>query len=336
MNDEWISAADAYELVRKENPSRAAEIICSRAHDGIIVARATTLIVGKKRAEDVDVPAKFWWATGHAALTQAWASGDFETWIDNRIHCRAYGVMFPRRGIMAMLTPAVVTPAALSGLGEDIYASSARCMDVLQKRLKGTEREVANHIIRLCAAGLVEARCASFSYEYPDLFGPEHGESADVTVPDWFWEHCAIAEDAILDWQSGTFAGRAFIEGGMRKARIRGVEFDIAAILSLESTFRRQVFSDPPTRAPNAKSDSQPLARGGRPKKSGNWIDWTAELALFIHEEGVPDGFGAEGQDVVIAAIEERLAARGVAGLSRSTVQSTVRAVLIRLRSAEN
>ena len=43
MDDEWITAADAYELVGKANDFRAADVICSRANDGIIVARAQTV-----------------------------------------------------------------------------------------------------------------------------------------------------------------------------------------------------------------------------------------------------------------------------------------------------
>lgn len=211
MDDDWISAADAYDLVRKSHQSRAAEAICSRAHDGLIAAKAHTLIIGGKRHEDAKIPAPFWWAKGNGALNQNWASGDFDTWIRSKVHWRAYGVKFLKRDIVSMLPASLVTSSAPT----------------------------------------------------PDL----------------------------------------------------------------------------PAEAPASNSrpadQPEPVARGGRPK-SENWTDWIAELVNYIHEEGMPSGSGAEGQDAIIGAIEERLAARGLDTLSRSTVQPVVRAALLRLRSAEN
>ncbi|WDR06675.1 hypothetical protein PSQ90_04210 [Devosia rhodophyticola] len=92
---------------------------------------------------------------------------------------------------------------------------------------------------------------------------------------------------------------------------------------------------DAPTTNTSPADQLERVARGGRPK-SENWTNWIAELVNYIHEEGMPSGSGAEGQDAVIGAIEERLAARGLDTLSRSTVQPVVRAALLRLRSAGN
>lgn len=211
MNDEWISAADAFDLVREANPSRAAEVICSRAYDGLVAAKAHTLILGDKRQEDAKIPAAFWWAKGNGALNQKWASGDFDTWIRNKVHWRAYGVKFLKRDIVSML------PAG---------------------RLRSS--------------------------------------APNPSIP------------------------------------VGAATFDTGADGQLE-----------------------PVARGGRPK-SENWTNWIAELVTYIYEEGIPGGSGAEGQDAIIGALEERLAARGLDTLSRSTVQPVVRATLLRLRSAGN
>ena len=83
------------------------------------------------------------------------------------------------------------------------------------------------------------------------------------------------------------------------------------------------------TKAPAAQSPP----RGGKPL-SALWPDWVAELVAHIHDEGVPDGVGSAGQDALIGTIEERLAVRGLGAPGRSTVQSTARAVLRRLRDA--
>lgn len=79
----------------------------------------------------------------------------------------------------------------------------------------------------------------------------------------------------------------------------------------------------------------EPLRAGGRPR-SGRWPDWVAELAFHLHENGYPLGDGAAGQDSLIAAVESRLIQRGREAPGRTTVQETVRAVLVRYREAGN
>lgn len=103
MKNEWISAHQAYRLVSKSTPFRAGEAICSRACDGIVQAKAHTLIWGNERREDCIVPAIFWSDRGTSVLTNNWATGDFETELDGMRLCRAYGVTFKRDQILAIV-----------------------------------------------------------------------------------------------------------------------------------------------------------------------------------------------------------------------------------------
>lgn len=112
MSDEselWISAVEAFRLVARatNDPYRTARTICSRAHAGLIPARAKTLIVGGRSVTDASIPVEFWWAGGEAALKQNWRIGDFETWIDRRIQMQAFGVSFARPAIEALIAPAI-------------------------------------------------------------------------------------------------------------------------------------------------------------------------------------------------------------------------------------
>jgi len=96
--EEWIGAARALTLLgMKQLPGT--RTICNRAHAGLIKARATRFIRAGKSADNVDVPAEFWWAKGGEALSQNWTTGDFDTWIDHRIHLQAFGVTFRRSDI---------------------------------------------------------------------------------------------------------------------------------------------------------------------------------------------------------------------------------------------
>lgn len=96
--EEWISARDAIALFGKDQ-YLGSRTICSRAHSGLIKARAHRFVRHGKSTDNVDVPVEFWWAKGAEALNQNWRSGDFDTWIDHKIHLEAFGVTFRRSDV---------------------------------------------------------------------------------------------------------------------------------------------------------------------------------------------------------------------------------------------
>jgi hypothetical protein len=69
---------------------------------------------------------------------------------------------------------------------------------------------------------------------------------------------------------------------------------------------------------------------------SEQWRPWIAELVAEVHDHGVPEGVGSQGQEELIKRVADALAKRGIDGLGRSTVQPVVQAVLDRMRRAEN
>jgi len=82
----------------------AAKTICKRAHDGVIRARAEHFIVDGRKEDGVELPQKFWWAEGDAALEQNWDTGDFSTWVDHdQVELKAYAVSFDRVSIEKMV-----------------------------------------------------------------------------------------------------------------------------------------------------------------------------------------------------------------------------------------
>lgn len=102
--EEWLTASETIRLVRTATMSPASNItIATRANAGLVRAHADLLIIGSESRRDIAVPVKFWWATGHEALTQNWETGDFETWVDRRFHLQAFGVRFHREDIQRML-----------------------------------------------------------------------------------------------------------------------------------------------------------------------------------------------------------------------------------------
>jgi len=108
--EEWISAATALALLRM-NYVDATRTICKRAHADLIKARAARFIRSGQPSDNVDVPREFWWAEGERALTQNWATGDFETLFGGeRVQLKAFGVTFRRSDIEKMV-PTLETSA---------------------------------------------------------------------------------------------------------------------------------------------------------------------------------------------------------------------------------
>lgn len=106
--EEWIPAATALGMLKQSMPHAAAvKAICTRAHDGMVRARAERFIrehrSDSRSADSIEIPKEFWWAQGGVALEQNWSTGDFETWINQEIHLRAYSVSFLRSDLQKII-----------------------------------------------------------------------------------------------------------------------------------------------------------------------------------------------------------------------------------------
>jgi hypothetical protein len=107
-SETWITADQARNLVKTGSGSlyNAQMAICKRAHAGLIRARAEQCHHGQRTFHNHDIPKDFWWAEGHQALEQGWATGDFSTWIEQgSIQLKAFGVTFARADIQKLLPP---------------------------------------------------------------------------------------------------------------------------------------------------------------------------------------------------------------------------------------
>jgi len=89
---------------------RWAAFLCPGLHDralaGDLGEGVGAYDAGRKVEREADfapLPKEFWWAEGHDALIQDWATGDFSTWIDDKFHLQAFGTEFSRADVLAML-----------------------------------------------------------------------------------------------------------------------------------------------------------------------------------------------------------------------------------------
>jgi len=128
--EEWISAAAAVRLLTPDGKSElsAKMALCKRAHAGMVRSRAERFIVAGRARDNVELPPVFWWAEGHAALSQDWRTGDFDTWPESsilsgdlrlsagKVHLEAFNVSFMRSGVDKMIPANAVAPVAATSI----------------------------------------------------------------------------------------------------------------------------------------------------------------------------------------------------------------------------
>lgn len=199
------------------------------------------------------------------------------------------------------------------GFRDDDWISAAETI----KRVREATLSPTSHIAlaKRAHAGLLRAHADLMIFNEVEGF-----ENTEVRAGFWWAE----GRDALIqNWQLGDF--ETWINNTNR-VRVFGVRFhrgDVERMLG-----GVQVERSRPDTVANKET-------GGRPM-SALWPEWVAELAGLIHEVGVPDGSGTKGTDELISTVADRLAARGLEAPARATVQETAKAVLRRLRRAEN
>jgi hypothetical protein len=324
MTDQWIRAADALQLLQPRlSAHNAAMAICRRAHAGLVRAKAARFIHPQAVNDDLKVPADFWWAEGNEALGQSWETGDFETWVDGKFHFRAFDVSFALGDIHDIL--------GLSPDSKGNFDHWLAARDALKRVCDATGKSpalAASLIITHCRIGHIEAQAEELTIRYRNPFGEQVEDEGDAQpVPDWFWNECTDNNASAQDWERGVFSGRGIVYDKTSNVKLIGVQFKDSDLSVFDNMIEVALETE--------TLDGQKGSQGGR-RQSKAWPDWIAELVSHIHEEGCPPGEGSQGQEAIIGAVANRLAKRGIDGPSRSTVQTAVRAVLDRLRSAGN
>lgn len=252
MDEEWLPARDALAFLQRVAPfTDQQRTICTRAHAGLIQARAETLILPSGKHSDASIGEDFWWAEGGAALTQNWVTGDFSTWINQKFQVKAFGVHFLADDIYA------IVPGSGKAAGRWIESDGAVQLVAVAAKISTDDALAA--IIHCCGNQLVDAWCKSLTWQYSGRF-EEEGHLDETVMPYWFWMTCARHPDAILNWRSGSFAGPGEIDQDYCQAQAKGVAFDRSSLSNATEYASRLKPASSAALPESADADRPPLS----------------------------------------------------------------------------
>lgn len=197
-------------------------------------------------------------------------------------------------------------------------------------------------LLRRLQSGQLPSRAASLGEEWDYAFDmepdapPSRDANGMIPVPGSFWAAFTASKPVHRewDWLAGDFEFKVFAADGRsgwgnngRGAAI-GLEIDANHFPQFSWPLPD---SDKDMQAPQSTGQRH----GGRPAANW-WPDFAEELAVYIHENGIPEGQGHDGQSTLIDAVFARMAEQGKPEPGRGTVQTVMNAVLRRIRSAGN
>ena len=244
MAEQWIEASLALDLVG------SSESILQRAHAGLISSRARSLLIDDDKHDDVEIPAKFWWAGAGKALDRDWSSGDFSTWIDHAEHWKTFGVTFGLAGLLEMLPfeRRGVTARSLSVAGSPDWVTAKAARQFAYSEGSVNPAAAGSAILNQAKLGFLTARAViAKGLDGGARVEPCHWEAREWDVPNWFWQNFTGHGTSSQVWENGMFAGRGTAPTGLRSMTLAGVHFLRASLEVLRPPSASRALTEQPT-----------------------------------------------------------------------------------------
>ncbi len=229
MVEHWIPASKAIEIVQDKLA------LCSRLHAGLISARADLLIIDHKEEREAAIPRGFWWAEGHAALVQDWRSGDFETWIDQKVQCKAFGVTLALSQVLEMIAfeKRALIARSLSVAGDPDWISARDARRIALQH--SNTSQAGEKIIELAKLGFVAGRAVLLeAYRSSPVVDEVVWEQREWNIEPWFWKGFTLSQRSKQNWDLGKFSGSGDGPTAIHYVMLSGVYFHRASLAALE------------------------------------------------------------------------------------------------------
>ena len=279
MDNDWISAAEVKSLADKHiSPVSGDMAVIKRAEAGLVPTKAQMLIYQNERQHDCELPTDFWAEVRKANLIQNWNSGDFDTSSNRSVAKSAYGVVFKRSDIMAMLPDdAVLDQVSIWDPDENIQISSKDVVEWLSEVRETSSDEVLRAIASQCRNGHATSFCDSIIVKSKNRYGYTEPEEFDGEIPEWVWRCIVNDECSGWNWQKNRFIGTGYYDGEETNVRIKGLRFsktDLSILVPEQST----------------KTKGAESSKGTPGRKPAKWWDslWIEICRQLYHGELIP------------------------------------------------
>lgn len=230
MAEHWIPASKAIEIAKNE------VALCTRLHAGLISARADLLIIDYKEERSAKIPQGFWWSEGHAALQQNWLSGDFETWIDQKFQCKAFGVKFALGEVLEMVPferrALIARSLSVAGNPDWVSAKAARRLSYEA----GNKKDPSEAILELARLGFVSGRAVELrAYRQLPTDHEIQWEQREWDIEPWFWRDFLLPGKGSLDWELGKISVAGSGPSDIQYVMLSGVHFYRESLAALDA-----------------------------------------------------------------------------------------------------
>ena len=323
MAEHWIAASNALAIVESVMGRFDAILaICARANSDLIKTRAGLVCVEGKRHENVELPAGFWWAQGHDALTQNWVSGDFSTWIEKTALWEGFGVTFALSGVLELL-PAeqrAVAARKLSVVGLPGWLSAREARQFGYGPAGLNPASSGRAIVDACQLGFITARAVLMRRADGEESHGWSAEEREWDVPEWYWDNFTQANSSAQDWERGVFSGRGRGPKGYCAMTLTGVYFLAESLSVLLGGGSRQ-----------AEGPATAINSGGRPRK-----EWWDDLWCAVWGDVFRGTLNPKRQSDIEKAMLEWTESNGHS-VSESVIRPVARKMFIEMtREGEN
>lgn len=249
---------------------------------------------------------------------------------------------------------ALARRAALATIRSAEWLTAGQARDWIVETTLCQEWQAEKGLLRRIGAGL---RVKVAHFEWRGAEDPENRvEASNAELPaievflnqrfKWLIREVVTAEqgvDLTECWPSGDF-GASVVGGqygGRDEAEVVGLRINREALMeafNLPAPAAEPLPPAVPINQREAEGDTRhkPVGGQGGRQPASWWPDFAEELAVCVHDEGIPPGQGAAGQSELFRKICERLVERGIGEPGRATVQSVLSNVLKRCRPAGN
>lgn len=229
MAEHWIPASKALEIAKDEFA------LCRRLHAGIVSARAELVIIDGKEHRDAKLPQVFWWAEGQAALKVNWQSGDFETLVDSKVLCKAFGVSIALSGVLELVPfeKRAIIARSLSVASDPEWMSAKEARALAFQRIQPAI--AGKKIIELARLGFITGRAVVLeAYRQGRSNVETLTEEREWNIPLWFWQEFTLSEKSGQDWEMGKFSGSGNGPDLINYVILSGVHFHRESMAALD------------------------------------------------------------------------------------------------------